>query len=558
MRQLARTLPPMNSVRQLTKLMPRFGETAQQNALVSCLTTCMQGNGGRGFVELSHEIRCRCRCGDLFHQIWDIFEIDLPIADVCVFFCWHSAFSLFFRFGFALFCVFSFFRLFFVIIVFFYVFFGFFLFFFVCSMFVLCCSFRCSFITMFVLPIFFVSFHFYLTVFCVFFFFFFRCFLLFCLLLFYVFSMFSVCFCILALFSFFWTFVSGTLSFFVLLCFVFNVVFLFCMFLAFSRKCSMFFVMFFLHFPVLFQIFSCVLTCLSVFAPCFFVDVLFEYSFLVFFFFVLKHGSLIFNVGFRICPLFLRTRWVASPTLCVRLLIKLCVFGELLRHMHMQDNGLKRFWWAVWAHQEHPDCFCALLRGMCQEIKVQGSAVSLGKLVHKIMGFELARSLHGIYFEWIFSSPKCLCRFTNFKTQGIRFADGKSNPHYAWTDHNLWELAWPWFLFSRGFTSPRIQVNARRTDRKTCCFGTPFSEAMIFCVFWTQIMHTWPLGKSNLSARTLTPPILFAAGWGTMICFTSIMCMCWRFGAWLHWSQEKETKDNLPLVLRNIKTKPGN
>ena len=122
------------------------------------------------------------------------------------------------------------------------------------------------------------------------------------------------------------------------------------------------------------------------------------------------------------------------------------------------------------------------------------------------MGFELARSLHGIYFEWIFSSPKCLCRFTNFKTQGIRFADGKSNPHYAWTDHNLWELAWPWFLFSRGFTSPRIQVNARRTDRKTCCFGTPFSEAMIFCVFWTQIMHTWPLGKSNLSARTLTPP----------------------------------------------------
>ena len=80
---------------------------------------------------------------------------------------------------------------------------------------------------------------------------------------------------------------------------------------------------------------------------------------------------------------------------------QICIFREMLRHMHNARPWVEAVWLAVWAHQEHQDCFRALLHGM-------GSAVSFGKLGHKTTGFELGHARH--LFKMIFSSLKCFCR----------------------------------------------------------------------------------------------------------------------------------------------------
>ena len=55
----------------------------------------------------------------------------------------------------------------------------------------------------------------------------------------------------------------------------------------------------------------------------------------------------------------------------------------------------------------------------------------------------------------------------------------------------------------------------RAPDRqKTILFWAPFSEAMIFCVSWTEIMHVRPLGKSNPFSQNTYNTMFSCSGMG--------------------------------------------
>ena len=55
----------------------------------------------------------------------------------------------------------------------------------------------------------------------------------------------------------------------------------------------------------------------------------------------------------------------------------------------------------------------------------------------------------------------------------------------------------------------------RALDRqKTILFWAPFSEAMIFCVSWTEIMHVRPLGKSNPFSQNTYNTMFSCSGMG--------------------------------------------
>ena len=170
---------------------------------------------------------------------------------------------------------------------------------------------------------------------------------------------------------------------------------LFCMVLSFFA----FFFVYFLDIFLIFLTFLCIISHSSLFSWQFFLCVFDMFLCFLTFFSVWWHISFFFNmflcfldVTFRIflfLCFFHAFSWVALATMCVRLPIKFCIFRQLLRNMHMKDHGLRRFWWAVSSHQEHQDCFCALLSGMCHKMGFElnhGSASILNE-------FSLVRSM---------------------------------------------------------------------------------------------------------------------------------------------------------------------
>ena len=185
--------------------------------------------------------------------------------------------------------------------------------------------------------------------------------------------------------------------------FCFSVLFSICFFFCDIFLCCFAFfpVGFFVACSLFCHVFFLFLSCLSVFVTCFFVFVTVNIIFM-FVFFVFEICFFVFLVLHFVFVVVLFALSLSCITKSVRETFhQICIFRELLRHMNNARPWVEAVWLAVWAHQEHQDCFRALLHGM-------GSAVSFGKLGHKTTGFELGHARH--LFKMIFSSLKCFCR----------------------------------------------------------------------------------------------------------------------------------------------------
>ena len=145
------------------------------------------------------------------------------------------------------------------------------------------------------------------------------------------------------------------------------------------------------------------------------------------------------------------------------------------------------------------------------------------------------------------SSEACLqvcfgSRFTNFKTQGIRVAEGKSNPHDVETDFNICGPGWPWFLFCVGLTSPRVQANAHLTDRKLCTFRPPSMRQWSSVCVLNRNNACATIGQIQPFSQNTYNTIIFLQWDGAQWFVLPPSCVCWTRGAWLHWSKTKNRK----------------
>ena len=131
-----------------------------------------------------------------------------------------------------------------------------------------------------------------------------------------------------------------------------------------------------------------------------------------------------------------------------------------------------------------------------------------------------AQSWLGVYFEWIFSRPKHVCRSASGaalptlrpKASGLL----KENPtHTMYKRISIYgDLVGHGFCFAG--VSPVQEFKQTRTGptENYVLLGPLQWGNDLLCVSWTEIMHARPLGKSNLSARTLTTPLFFCSGMG--------------------------------------------
>ena len=131
-----------------------------------------------------------------------------------------------------------------------------------------------------------------------------------------------------------------------------------------------------------------------------------------------------------------------------------------------------------------------------------------------------AQSRLGVYFEWIFSRPKHVCRSASGaalptlrpKASGLL----KENPtHTMYKRISIYgDLVGHGFCFAG--VSPVQEFKQTRTGptENYVLVGPLQWGNDLLCVSWTEIMHARPLGKSNLSARTLTTPLFFCSGMG--------------------------------------------